>query len=458
MISKDTREMGISLRTINTCLIVGSSVIAVVIIVLTFRLTSSFEYLTSASEQSIRLSNAAHELMDASDYLTEMAQRFCVTGKREYMDNYFAEAFESRRRDQAIQEMSEGKGPAAEAALEDLQRAMDGSLNLMSREYYAMRLVVDAQHITDYPDVLDEVKLTDADASLGPDERMELAASMVHDEEYYRQKDIIRDGMAESLATLEETALKVDHEALDAMNLNTVLLRAVIVFQTVGIFGLVYLISRLGINPILAAVKHIRQDGPIPEGGASEFRYLARAYNKMYEAFQSSLEHMSFKASHDELTGAYNRAGYDLLLSSMDLENTYMVLFDVDNFKQVNDTYGHEIGDEVLQKVVRVLKNHFRSDDYVCRIGGDEFVVFMAHTSRLQHDLLVFKVNHINADLSDTSSDGLPAVSVSVGIAHGSGASSAQDLFERTDAAMYQAKQMGKNTYMFHEDDPSAKA
>jgi diguanylate cyclase (GGDEF)-like protein len=306
--------------------------------------------------------------------------------------------------------------------------------------------------------VLDEVELTDADASLGPDEGMELAASMVHDEEYYRQKDIIRDGMSESLATLEETALKVDQEALNAMNLNTVLLRAVIVFQTVGIFALVYLISRLGINPILAAVKHIRQDGPIPEDGASEFRYLARAYNKMYEAFQSSLEHMSFKASHDELTGAYNRAGYDLLLSSMDLENTYMVLFDVDNFKQVNDSFGHEVGDEVLQKVVRVLKNHFRADDYVCRIGGDEFVVFMAHTSELQHDLLVFKVNHINADLSDTSKDGLPSISVSVGIAHGSGASSAQDLFERTDAAMYQAKQRGKNTYMFDESAPATKA
>ena len=55
-----------------------------------------------------------------------------------------------------------------------------------------------------------------------------------------------------------------------------------------------------------------KEDSPIPEGGAVEFRYLAKAYNKMYEVYRRSLESLSFKASHDELSGLYNRAGYDL--------------------------------------------------------------------------------------------------------------------------------------------------
>jgi len=144
-----------------------------------------------------------------------------------------------------------------------------------------------------------------------------------------------------------------------------------------------------------------------------------------------------------------HRAGYDLLLSSIDLNSTYMMLFDVDNFKTINDTYGHETGDKVLVKLVNILKNNFRSEDYICRIGGDEFVVFMVHSSRVQEALVARKIKAINEDLSETD-DELPPVSVSVGITHGTEASDTTDLFEKTDAAMYQAKQNGKRTYQFH--------
>jgi len=170
----------------------------------------------------------------------------------------------------------------------------------------------------------------------------------------------------------------------------------------------------------------------------------------MYEVYKNSLERLNFKASHDELTGAYNRSGYQLLLTGIDLSSTYMLLFDVDNFKGINDTYGHETGDEVLKKLVQVLKNNFRSDDYVCRIGGDEFVVFMVHTTEMQHNLIVQKINEINRELGDTG-DGLPSASISVGIAHGTDASDPEDLFEKTDEAMYKAKQSGKHTYAFYE-------
>jgi diguanylate cyclase (GGDEF)-like protein len=195
-------------------------------------------------------------------------------------------------------------------------------------------------------------------------------------------------------------------------------------------------------------VDQIKADSPIPEVGANEFRYLAREYNKMYEVYKSSLERLNFKASHDELTGAYNRAGYDLLLSSIDLSSTYMLLFDLDNFKSINDTYGHEAGDKVLVKLVQVLKNSFRSDDYICRLGGDEFVVFMVHSSKMKQHLIARKIDEINRQLADTV-DGLPSTSVSVGIVHGKDAADAENLFEKTDEAMYQAKKNGKHTYKF---------
>jgi diguanylate cyclase (GGDEF)-like protein len=183
--------------------------------------------------------------------------------------------------------------------------------------------------------------------------------------------------------------------------------------------------------------------------GANEFRYLAQAYNKMYSVYKNSIARLNFKASHDELTGAYNRAGYDLLLTSIDMENTYMLLFDVDNFKSINDTFGHETGDKVLVKLVQILKNSFRADDHICRIGGDEFVVFMVHSTQVQHDLIARKIDQINRELQSPE-DGLPAVSLSVGIVHGSQVTDIDSLFESSDAAMYESKKHGKHTYTFY--------
>ncbi len=402
MILKQKEKDGISLRRVHFWLIVGAVIISGLMFYSTYHLSTSFRSLTETSEQQIELRKAARELMDASDYLTESVQRFTVLGDKKYLDEYFTEAFGTKRREEAISRMSAANGN--DAALAELQEAMASSLELMNREYYAMRLVIEAKRYTDYPDELKEIELSKEDQALSPEEKMQRASVMVHDEEYYVQKNLIREDMS----------------------------------------------SRLGIHPVLNAVDQIKADSPIPEVGAEEFRYLARAYNKMYEIYKNSLERLNFKASHDELTGAYNRSGYDLLLSSVDLENVYMLLFDIDNFKEINDTYGHEVGDKVLIKLVSVLKRYFRSDDYVCRIGGDEFVVFMVHAAKPQQQQIEEKITGINRELANTE-DGLPSASVSVGIVHGSESSDAEDLFRKIDDAMYQAKQRGKNTYSFYK-------
>lgn len=446
MVMKQKENDGISLRTVHFWLIVGAIIIFALMFYATYHLAASFRNLTRTSEQQIEMRKAARELMDASDYLTESVQRFTVLGDRQYLDEYFKEAFESKRREEAVEKMSRGVGN--DAALAELQGAMDSSLELMNREYYAMRLVIEAQGYTDYPDILKDVELSEEDKALSSAEKMQRASVMVHDEEYYAQKNRIREDMRDSLNELEAMAYDNDASALSSLGRKMVLVRFVIVLQTIGILFMVWLTARLGIHPVLNAVDQIRADSPIEEVGANEFRYLARAYNKMYEVYKSSLEHLNFKASHDELTGAYNRTGYDLLLTSVDMESTYMLLFDVDNFKEINDTYGHEAGDKVLVKLVQILRDNFRSDDYVCRIGGDEFVVFMVHSTGLQQHLVAQKINEINKEMAETG-DGLPPASVSVGIVHGSKASDVEDLFEKTDAAMYQSKQKGKHTYTF---------
>ena len=448
MLLKQNEKDGISLRTVHLCLIIGAIIISSLMLFLTFHLFTSFRNLTETSEQQIELRKAARELMDASDYLTEKVQRFSVLGDKRFLDEYFEEAFVANHREEAISTMARGTG--TQDALEKLKAAMASSIELMDREYYAMRLVIEAQGYTDYPEVLQSVTLSADDKALSPDEQKLRAAEMVHDDEYYEQKNRIRQNMRASLDELEQMAYETDASALESLRDELLLVRLVIILQTIGILVMVWLTARLGIHPVLNAVERIKEDSPIPEVGANEFRYLARAYNKMYEVYKSSLAHLNFKASHDELTGAYNRSGYDLLLSSIDLSSTYMLLFDVDNFKTINDTYGHEVGDKVLAKIVQVLKKNFRSDDYICRIGGDEFVVFMVHSSEVQRNQVATKIKAINRELNEPE-DGLPPVTISVGITHGTDATDSVDLFEKTDAAMYQAKQNGKRTYKFHK-------
>ncbi|MBR1485856.1 MAG: diguanylate cyclase, partial [Synergistaceae bacterium] len=413
----------------------------------TYNLFNKFHYLTDTSEQQIKLRKAAREFLDASDFLTESVQRFTINGNMRFLNDYFREAFDQKHREEAINIMSAEKGDCA--AFKSLQAAMDSSTELMMREYYAMMLVINAKGYTDYPEILKSVVLSDSDKALNQLGKMYLAIAMVHDDVYFHKKEEIRKNIRVTLDELERMAYDTDATELSSIRNEINVVRLIIVLQIFGIFLMVWLTSRLGVNPILKAVEHIKAKNPIPEVGANEFRYLARAYNKMYEVYKTSLEHLNFKASHDELTGAYNRFGYELLLSSIDLKSTYMLLFDLDNFKQVNDTYGHETGDKILVKLVKVLNNNFRSDDYICRIGGDEFIVFMIHTAENQKNLINSKMLQINKELQNTS-DGLPPITASIGAVHGLEVENSENLFEATDEAMYKSKHSGKGTHMFY--------
>ena len=143
------------------------------------------------------------------------------------------------------------------------------------------------------------------------------------------------------------------------------------------------------------------------------------------------------------------------------MSTTAFLLIDADKFKRVNDDHGHEVGDKVLQKIARVLLANFRTDDYVCRIGGDEFMVLMVHINKDVRHLIENKVMQINRELSDTE-DGLPPVTVSVGVAMCRNTDNPQELFHDSDVALYYVKEHGRNGCCFYEpemrDKPSSRS
>ena len=204
------------------------------------------------------------------------------------------------------------------------------------------------------------------------------------------------------------------------------------------------MVIMLIVKPLQIYIRCIKEDKMLEIAGAYEFKYLALTYNDIYEINAANEAMLRHKADHDPLTGVINRGGFDQLSQILKVQRIPMalLLIDVDKFKQVNDGYGHETGDLVLKKVAGLLRDNFRSNDYVVRLGGDEFAVIMVDALPEQETLIRDKVGNINRILKNPE-DGLPEVSLSVGVAF-SAEGFTDDLYRNTDSALYQVKEHGR--------------
>ncbi len=166
-------------------------------------------------------------------------------------------------------------------------------------------------------------------------------------------------------------------------------------------------------------------------------------------------ERIHYLATHDSLTGLPNRASFsdrlNTLISRADKDTRFAVLFiDLDHFKLINDTLGHEVGDALLQLTASRLNESVRPGDVVARLGGDEFVVLCQHAAELEEiDAVASRIVEAltrPALLLDEQA----RVSASVGIAlFPTDGESERELMRSADTAMYTAKQDGKNNYRF---------
>ena len=155
---------------------------------------------------------------------------------------------------------------------------------------------------------------------------------------------------------------------------------------------------------------------------------------------------------HDPLTGLMNRNAFEGLKDYLKQSHKPMalLLLDVDKFKGVNDTYGHDKGDKVLQKVGHLLQGSFRSGDYPVRIGGDEFLVILNDFDEVNRSTIKRKLELITWQLEDTA-DGLPQVTLSVGVAFSKQGYN-DELFNQADAALYAVKAAGRNGLKFFDE------
>lgn len=168
------------------------------------------------------------------------------------------------------------------------------------------------------------------------------------------------------------------------------------------------------------------------------------------QEIKTQLERIGEKVYRDSMSGVYNREGLELLVRKALLERMQgiLMIFDIDNFKAINDNEGHPKGDEVIIKFAQCLQMNFKENDIVARMGGDEFAVFIKDELfiNIMKNKCEVVLEYLRGELREYYEK--YHVSASIGVAYVSkGNHTYESLYNSADAALYIAKKTGKNTY-----------
>lgn len=411
---------GVKIQTFNTRVIILCGFLFVILIYATALLPSRYNALIKDTDQYINFQKDAQMVNDASDYLTEQVRMYVESENIRYMENYFEEVNETKRREKALEELK--KCSTDENAKDSLEAAVRSSKDLMKQEIYAMKLVLVADGYDDMeslPEKIRETQLTTSDAVLKPEEMKEKARKIVFSEEYENSKEQIYsylsgyvDNITGRIKIQQEKSVKSLGDILVFQRIFIILL------FTVSILTFV-VITKLIVKPLSMHIRNIRENIPLEVTGSYECKYLALTYNEIYEQNAAREQMLLQKAEYDSLTGLLNRGAFEEIKKLLK-ENPFpiaLAVIDIDKFKDVNDQNGHET--------------------------GNEFVVIITNIKSENQQAIRRKFVNINKILKK-SEDIIPQVSISVGIAFSLNGYT-DDLFGKADTMLYEAKNNGRS-------------
>ena len=447
----EEKHKAISIRTANIIFSTAAVIAAIILFVADISVARGYRRMEEASNRYIEARNAAFNMEVGSDYLTDRVRSFVVTGDLVYLNDFFEEVNVTRRRDNALIDLERLLEGNNSSALLSLNNALDLSNELVETEYKAMSLILHSKTYDSslIPKEIKTIELSEEEKTLSSQQLEERARDLVFNDHYMDYKERIRENVSLCTQELIDTSSVALEEATDRLSFLVNLQSFVTLLFFAFICAFVALIATQVRTPLLRMVKKMREEKKIEPKGVEELRFVARTYNEILEQNQNTQEKLSHEASHDALTGLLNRGAYELLIQDVDRDHMALLIIDVDHFKQINDTYGHAVGDRVLIRVAEVLRHSFRSVDIICRLGGDEFVVVMTRVNSSMRQLVENKISSANEVLSDPKDD-LPVVSLSVGVAFSDRKDPGEDIFLDADEALYKVKAAGGRGCGFH--------
>ena len=454
---KSASPSGVRMRALNAALMVVVLVVSVLLLFSSYHATQGYDRMRLATDRYIVCQQNAELFREGSDTLTADVRSFAATGDPAHAQAFMEEMEVTRSRERALEGIRQYMSGAE--TLNYLSSALEKSNALVGVEFYAMRLTAAGYGLApeDLPEAVCTLALLPEDAALSAEEQRAHARELVFGEAYVERKNEIYSDVDKSINALVEETRAEQQSSLETLS-NTLLRQRVLVALLLCVmFAVMLLFSRLMIGPLERCVKHIRRNETIPEEGAFETRFLAKTFNDFFRQNSRNQEQLSYSATHDALTGLYNRAAFEDFRRTMTEKDVGVLIVDVDHFKQVNDTYGHHAGDETLRRVAAVLKSSFRSEDFICRTGGDEFCVVMAHATSQLKNLVRDTIERANRALSVPQGES-PAVTLSVGVAFGDRQNATEDIFRDADAALYEIKNSARGGCEFYGSGKPEKA
>lgn len=370
----------------------------------TYRISISGKRLSVVSQNYRQAEEDAFFYNTASDYLTAQTHYFVVNNDLQNLLNYFNEINITKRREATFNRIKTNTNEKCSEFIDSMKTHSD---NLTKTEFYVFKLVCEAIGIEQnfQPSEITETKLTDEDKKLKKEEQISKAIKIIYGPEYQNEKLQMKNCLKNYYDTLIEDIKSENDSYTKKINTYTMLEH---------IFVIILFSSLL-------------------------FFFLA---SKRLKKIQKILTE---KNTRDTLTGVRNRESFDEIRNKFmnKNKNIAFAMIDIDFFKEVNDTYGHNVGDTVLKFTASVISSYFREDDYFFRIGGDEFAMILPDCTQESKDTLIKKFTFINAALSNKESP-IPECTLSVGIAF-STIGYTEKLQKCADVALYQSKKAGRN-------------
>lgn len=213
------------------------------------------------------------------------------------------------------------------------------------------------------------------------------------------------------------------------------------------------------LDELAKALDHYREKGVYPDfksSGAYRIRRLARGIEEMVEAQEGTIRILRTQANTDALTELGNRRWLDEATEALwqraqgNGSWLWVILFDVDHFKSINDAHGHAVGDEVLKGIAQIARQQIRPYDMIARVGGEEFCFVIANR---EAGPALAAAERIRTALANWRPNSMPVakVTASFGIAGGDPRGLSFDqLFDRADTELYTAKDNGRNVTVFN--------
>lgn len=434
---------GININYLNTFMTTLTAIVFCFIMIISANVNARFRAVKQAINKFILCEQSSKIIKESANYLTETARLFVVSHDTLYAEDYLKEITTTRRRETAMESLKSVCNEQ-DLALQRLEIAMKQADDLMQMELYAIRLTYEVIGGTQsLPEQIATIEISEKDKG-SKDKMQKVATETIFGQGYLIYKDRINDNCDITVSSIEQ-------QIQEEMNLNAKKLGSsignlqVFFFVLLMVNVLIFIAyGRLVLSPLKKFSVSIKKDEKLEVIGSVEFKNLAESYNEIYDQKVQNEKSLLKKAEYDALTGILNRHAFEEICttSSQKKQKVALLLVDLDNFKYINDTYGHAGGDTVLKEVARLLVDTFRKGDYVCRIGGDEFAVILPDFEPPFSTLIREKINHINDLLCDMKDDIKP-VSISVGAALSNKGYSDQ-LYKDADSALYKVKEQGK--------------